>query len=179
MTDSARDFGAAVKFGTIAEIDDHGRARVRLDDCDGFTTAFLPVSQRSTLLNKSLSMPDIGEHVGVILDQRGEDGMILGAIYSDADAPPVAGNDKFHLTFHDGATIEYDRAAHSFGFVIGGATLVFTSAGLSITVGGATTVIGSAGVVVTGGDVKADSILLKTHKHGNVQSGLSQTGVPV
>lgn len=32
---------------------------------------------------------------------------------------------------------------------------------------------------VTGGDVKADSISLKTHKHGEVQSGSSQTGVPV
>lgn len=33
-------------------------------------------------------------------------------------------------------------------------------------------------VTVTGGDVIADGISLKTHKHGGVQSGSSQTGLP-
>jgi phage baseplate assembly protein V len=32
---------------------------------------------------------------------------------------------------------------------------------------------------VNDGDVKADAISLKEHKHGNVQSGSSQTGLPV
>lgn len=32
---------------------------------------------------------------------------------------------------------------------------------------------------VTGGDVKADTISLKTHKHGGVTTGSGQTGVPV
>lgn len=32
---------------------------------------------------------------------------------------------------------------------------------------------------VNGGDIKADTISVKTHKHGNVQSGGSQTGDPV
>jgi len=34
-------------------------------------------------------------------------------------------------------------------------------------------------VVVTGGDVIADGISLKTHKHGGVAAGAAQTGVPV
>lgn len=34
-------------------------------------------------------------------------------------------------------------------------------------------------VQVTGGDVKADGISLKTHKHGGVTAGAAQTGVPV
>lgn len=34
-------------------------------------------------------------------------------------------------------------------------------------------------VNVTGGDVIADGISLKTHKHGGVQAGGAQTGVPV
>lgn len=34
-------------------------------------------------------------------------------------------------------------------------------------------------VIVTGGDVKADGISLKTHKHGGVATGAAQTGVPV
>jgi phage gp45-like len=32
---------------------------------------------------------------------------------------------------------------------------------------------------VNGGDVKADTISLKTHKHGGVSTGSGQTGVPV
>ena len=48
MNDTQRDFGAAIKFGTVTEIDDQGRARVKLDDCDGFTTALLPVRQAFT-----------------------------------------------------------------------------------------------------------------------------------
>lgn len=38
---------------------------------------------------------------------------------------------------------------------------------------------GSPTVTVTGGDVIADGISLKTHKHGGVQSGAAQTDVPV
>ncbi|WP_052166501.1 phage baseplate assembly protein V [Methylobacter tundripaludum] len=34
-------------------------------------------------------------------------------------------------------------------------------------------------VIVTGGDVIADGISLKTHKHGGVTAGAAQTGVPV
>jgi phage baseplate assembly protein V len=34
-------------------------------------------------------------------------------------------------------------------------------------------------VIVTGGDVLADGISLKTHKHGGVTAGAAQTGVPV
>jgi len=34
-------------------------------------------------------------------------------------------------------------------------------------------------VVVTGGDVIADGISLKTHKHGGVAAGAAQTGVPI
>lgn len=34
-------------------------------------------------------------------------------------------------------------------------------------------------VSVTGGDVVADGISLKNHKHGGVQAGSAQTGVPV
>jgi len=34
-------------------------------------------------------------------------------------------------------------------------------------------------VIVTGGDVIADGISLKTHKHGGVTAGAAQTGTPV
>lgn len=40
-------------------------------------------------------------------------------------------------------------------------------------------IINCPSVTVAGGDVIADGISLKTHKHGGVQAGAAQTGTPV
>lgn len=40
-----------------------------------------------------------------------EEGFVLGSMYG-AQMPPVSSGDKFHRTFSDGTTLEYDRAAH-------------------------------------------------------------------
>lgn len=48
----------------------------------------------------------------MLLDSRGEDGVIVGAVYSDADRPPVSDPNKFIVRFKDGAILEYDRATH-------------------------------------------------------------------
>jgi phage baseplate assembly protein V len=48
--------------------------------------------------------------------------------------------------------------------------------GMAISGGTGASVAGS--MVITGGNVTADGIGLKTHKHGGVQGGLSDTGVP-
>lgn len=53
-----------------------------------------------------------------------------------------------------------------------GHIIKLTAAGIQITANGHP-------VTVTGGDVIADGISLKTHKHSGVQSGSSQTGNPV
>ncbi len=61
-----------------------------------------------------------------------------------------------------------------------GHTITLTRAGIVISGGShAITIVNCPQVVVTGGDVLADGISLKTHKHGGVQTGLAQTGVPV
>jgi phage baseplate assembly protein V len=61
-----------------------------------------------------------------------------------------------------------------------GMTIRITKDGIVIT-GGAKpiNISGVPQVTVTGGDVIADGISLKTHKHGGVQAGGAQTGVPV
>ena len=50
--------------------------------------------------------------------------------------------------------------------------IVINGGAYPIAISGATT------VTVTGGDVLADGISLKNHKHGGVQAGASQTGLP-
>ena len=54
----------------------------------------------------------MGEQVEVLLDNNGEDGVVLGAVYSTVDTAPVASRDKRYVQFSDGAAFEYDRSTH-------------------------------------------------------------------
>lgn len=104
---------ATYKTGVVSEIDpDAVKARVRFDDLEGLETAMIAVGQRKTLKDKDYWMPDVGEHVVCLMDVNLEDGVIVCAIYSDADAPPVSDPDKRHVRFNDGTSIEYDRRLH-------------------------------------------------------------------
>lgn len=75
---------------------------------------------------------------------------------------------------------------------LGGTSIELTASGISLTAGGKTMTINSGGwningpvvqtgggITTTGGDIVADGKSLKTHVHGGVQSGGSNTGVPI
>lgn len=113
MNETFAEAASAMKFGTVSAVDEKTmRVRVRLPELDNLRTAWLPVLARKSKRDKDYWMPDLGEHVAVLLDARGEDGVVLGAIFSEADAVPVASRDKWHRRFADGAVLEYDRASH-------------------------------------------------------------------
>lgn len=88
------------------------RVRVAFDAEDGVTSYWLPVLQRRTLGDRTYWMPEVNEQVACLLDEHGEDGYVLGGIYSRADPPPVDSADRAHIATKDGAVLEYDRAAH-------------------------------------------------------------------
>jgi len=133
--------GPTLKFGTVSNIDEKAvKARVRLDDFDNMRTGWLHVLQPNTLRDKDYCMPDIGEHVAVLLDAHGEDGLILGAIYSSADKPPGGNVNKRLVRFADDAVIEYDRSAHRLT-VTGGIQEVLIETGATITLRAATKVV--------------------------------------
>src|ERR1700688_3954033 len=98
----------------IVQAQDTARAKVRVvfPDYDEMISWWLPVVFFKTQNDKAYWIPDIGEQVVCLMDLRDEAGAVLGAIYSDADTPPVNSADKFHLGFKDGASVDYDRAAH-------------------------------------------------------------------
>jgi phage baseplate assembly protein V len=101
------------KIGVVSALDTAtARVRVVFDDMDNVASYWLPVVHHKTLKDKSYWMPDPGEHVVCLLDENSEEGAVLGAIYSSADAVPVSSADKFHITFDDDTVIEYDRTAH-------------------------------------------------------------------
>lgn len=92
------------------------RVRVTFPDADNMESYWLEVMQPRTLAggDRSYWLPEAGEAVAVLMDEQDEAGVVLGAIYSSADPPPVASPDKHHVTHKDGAVIEYDRAGHAY-----------------------------------------------------------------
>src|SRR5208283_4568902 len=88
------------------------RLRVTFNEFDQMLSYWLPVVVPKTQNDKAYWLPDIGEQVVCLMDSRDEAGVVLGAIYSQADATPVQSGDKFHLGFKDGTSIEYDRQSH-------------------------------------------------------------------
>ncbi len=88
------------------------RVRVVFDEFDQMLSYWLPVVVPKAQNDKAYWLPDIGEQVVCLMDERDEAGVVLGAIYSHADGTPVQSSDKFHLGFKDGTAMEYDRSAH-------------------------------------------------------------------
>ena len=96
--------GVTRQTGIISDIDEAVvRVRVTLPECDDLKSNWLPVLQRNTQDNKDYWLPDIGEQVEVLLDDNGEDGVVLGAVYSTVDTAPLAPRDKRYVQFSDGA----------------------------------------------------------------------------
>jgi phage baseplate assembly protein gpV len=103
----------AFRVGIVQQQDAaHAKVRVVFPDYDEVVSWWLPVIFAKTQNDKAYWIPDVGEQVVCLMDLRDEAGAVLGAIYSNADVPPVSSADKFHLAFRDGTSVAYDRAAH-------------------------------------------------------------------
>lgn len=104
---------ATLQYGLIEEIDDANYlVKVKIEVLDDLVTDWLPVMTSVSQDDQDYHLPDEGTQVALLLDPTGTDGIVLGAVYSEVDAPPVGTRDKWHRKFKDGTTIEYDRAAH-------------------------------------------------------------------
>lgn len=102
-----------LRFGFVVALDEAGcRVRVRFPDLGDLQSYWLPVLRAKTHRDQHYSMPDVGEHVACLLDGHGDDGVVLGAIFTPRDPAPVASADRHHVRFADGTTVDYDRAAH-------------------------------------------------------------------
>jgi phage baseplate assembly protein V len=141
MSDSAprEQFGATVKFGTVSA-SRPGFARVRLPDCDNMRTMWLPIAVPKSKEDQACWTYDHGEQVAVLLDANGEDGVIVGAIYSDADTPPITDKNIFTIRFKDGAVLEYNRETHVLKVTGVGQILVDAQVDIVLKAGGKVTV---------------------------------------
>ena len=98
-----------LRFGIVSQINPLlCQARVNFGDDDS-TSYWLPVLQTKTLKDKFYSMPDINEQVVCLMDQNSEDGVILGAIYSNADKPAVTSEKQLSVNLENGSQINANK----------------------------------------------------------------------
>ncbi len=98
-----------LRFGIISQINPElVQAKVRFED-DESTSYWLPILQTKTLKDKYYSMPNEGEQVVCLMDENCEDGVILGAIYSSADAPVVKNEKEISLNLEDNSLININK----------------------------------------------------------------------
>jgi len=108
------NMGNVIRIGIVTQVyDDRATVRVQFPDDDEEVSWEFPVLQRKTLRDKDYWLPDIGEHVVVVMLPYGqEQGFVIGALYSDAEKPPESTRDKKVIVFEDGTRVEYDRKNH-------------------------------------------------------------------
>lgn len=101
----------SLHFGTVKSVNEATvRAVVTLEDL-GIDTYELSILQPRTSLDQAVDQLDVGDRVAVLLDEKGEQGVILGAIYTDSNPPPaIASRDIYFRRFQDGTEISYDRS---------------------------------------------------------------------
>lgn len=173
--DVETDPDGIVRLGTIASVDlAAGRCTVSIDD-DATTPSVRWIETRMGA-TRTWSPPTVGEQV-VLLCPAGEiaAAVVLRGLSSDTHVVP--GNSKRELVqFEDGAVLAYDPVAHKLDAILpAGATMALTAAG-GIAIEGDITLTGT---LTASNDVIASGKSLKSHKHGGVQGGGSQTGTPV
>lgn len=100
--------------GKVTEVDARAhRVRCEMLDRDGIQSPWLAVLVRSTRDDLDYGMPTAGQIVAILLDEREETGVVLGAVYSDHDPPPAESTATARgMVLRDGAVLEYDVDAH-------------------------------------------------------------------
>jgi phage baseplate assembly protein gpV len=114
-----------LKYGLISQIDaTKGLAKVSFDaDVDSsngnvLVSDWLPCLMRKTLNEKESYPFDEKEHVACLMDEHCEDGVILGAIYSDNELPALTTKDLFGIVWANGDLMKYDRQAQKYYIAI-------------------------------------------------------------
>lgn len=169
MSDGEAYRSAQFKRGEVIENDPKtGRSRVRFEDEDGVSSFWLAWNMPAAGGSKIFNQPDLGSQVNALVDRHGEDGVILGARYSDKDKPPTDNGRLVKALLEGGFDFEYDKGS--------GVLTLKLSAGLTI----------EAGSVSIKGPVAIEGAALthnqknvgSDHKHVDVMSGPATTGPP-
>lgn len=130
-------------FGIIdgkdyAESIKQGKCRVKLTSkSPGILTKPLQIAFPFAGVDKSYCVPKIGDRVVVLLDAGGDDGVVLGSLYTNQTTPPVDDPNKHHIAFDDGTTLEYDKGSHTLEIITEGDINIIANGNITIAATGA------------------------------------------
>lgn len=193
-----------LRQGLITEIQpDKGTCRVKFLD-DDIVSKPLQICVSGSMANKFYLPFQVNELVACMMDANNEDGVVVGALYSNEDTPSGTTKDSVRMVFADGSIIDYNFSDHKFTIDVPDADVIVNCKKADVTATGKVTLTASAGVeiigdvkitgslnatggMVTAGSIKADGevtagvaeIKLSSHLHGGVQPGGGSTGVPL
>lgn len=135
--------------GNVVAVDEQKHAvRVEFPDHDNMVSGWLPVGVQKSLGDHDYWMPDLQTQVACLMDENYEFGVVVCAIYSDADLPPVTGKDLYYRRFKDGTIIQYDRASHKLTANVQGDVELTTTGTITSDSKGLTTIKAAAGIVL-------------------------------
>jgi len=121
-----------LRFGNITEVDPaKGYARVTFTD-DGIVSDWLQFLVLGAIRDNFSHTFNINEQVACLMDDRSEEGVILGAIFNDKTPPNNAGEGIFRVKFEDDSVIEYDRNSHKYTLDIKGEIDIKSSSTVNI-----------------------------------------------
>ena len=185
------DFGATLQFGVVSAVDEAGHnLRVTIPALEGMETDWLPMTTPAAGGNQFYSLPDEGEQVVCLLDARGENGCVIGAIYSTADKPPASSKDNWVRRFKNGTIIEHDRKSGDVLVKTGGVVTIDADAVVKKTLtveglftytagmsgkGGSGAAAKIDGAIEATGDIKSKGISLPDHTHTGDSGGTTST----
>jgi len=107
LSELARAVRNLIRIGVVVDVDiDEGRCRIQTG---GNTTDWLNWLTCRAGRSRTWWAPSIGEQVLVLaLGGELDTAFVLPGIYSDDNPPPSVSPDAFHVSFPDGAVIEYE-----------------------------------------------------------------------
>lgn len=159
MTDKAQ--AALLKFGTVVSVTDASRVCVRFDDLDGMVSQPLKVIVPRAHRDKAHHAPDEGALVACVVDENIEDGVVLGEVYSDVDAPATSNPALWHWKMADGSEFEFDRDS--------GRLRIKTSSDISVETSAAASLKAAT-------DITLDAPVVKVSNNLEIGGGITQGG---
>lgn len=166
-----RNFG---RDGTIFEVDYSGSIPLyRVKDGKLESGWLMPLNQRSGG-DREADFYEMGEQVAFFMIAGGDSrGYILGSVPQAKYPVPEHTPDRHARYYKDGAIVRYDRLHHHYEINLpAGATV-------EINASGGVVMNATEGNVNVNGDVIADGVSLKHHKHDKVKTGNAVTGEPI
>ena len=136
MSDNTEN-AAIGRFGYISDFDaKRMMARVAFPDKNNLVSDWLPVLILNAKLTRDEHYLDVGEHVYCLMQGNGlEAGVILGAVYDDANKPEIGDKDIRSVQFEDGSVIKHNRST--------GTLDVYCTGDINITAKGNVKIIGA------------------------------------